>query len=885
MQSNEKKYDFGIIGLWFGRNYGSMATYYALHQTVTKMGYSVEMIENPLKPDHEMIPDKSHPYHIAKVFYNISEKKKLNRMHELNKECRGFIVGSDQLWNIGLSRPYKQMYYLGFADDSVKKISYGTSFGKDYKGTDEERKISSANLRRFDGVSVRDRLSLDICKNTFGVENAVEVCDPTFLCDREDYDKLSDMAHIEENEKYILAYILDPDAEIGERLEQLSVDRDIKVIVMLDEPPKNWESNKEHLGLTGRGNVEVKKDVDLCEWIWYYQNAESVFTDSFHGTIFSIIFKKPFITLMNVKRGAERFLSLLEPIGLSCRLFETPDCIGKYDLLESCDYDTVDEKLDKIKKDSYHWLKEVLVKKKEMPKSISLSEEQSELIKNDFKRCKRVVEYIKSYGIENIVICPNRDNWNLERLFSSDEFFKVHIVRDETSAGFFALGISQRTNKKVVLCSGAGALSAVREAKTQHLPILVMTADRSYSCGQENGFTDIFGNAVKKSFALTTRSDEMSEWKLRHDICSAVLELDHHAKGPVHVNIPLESSMELTFNDGDTWLEKRKIIDKVTLTSGDSVWKARADRLKKIRKILVIYGQNRPLSPKDEEAVNEFAERYHCVIIKDTMSNLNCDRAFVPNDVIDHLSDSAFCDNLWADVVITIGGKTSFSDKIVKKLMSRGIPVNHWNVSENGEIPDIFHHLLRVFECSAGAFFRKFVRFADGAENDGTYYKAWQDECDRCLPPHTSHYSRLYAIERFVIGIPDHVNLHIGAGDVMECVNRFAIKPDIPVLALNGGQGCIAAFLGQSAANERESYLLADEEEFVKDIHSLYVCDTEKNMHIMFINQSGRNIVEHTAEILGFRYMCSHDRDEFDGHIFDFFEEKDKTVIFEIFIE
>ena len=885
MQSNEKKYDFGIIGLWFGRNYGSMATYYALHQTVTKMGYSVEMIENPLKPDHEMIPDKSHPYHIAKVFYNISEKKKLNRMHELNKECRGFIVGSDQLWNIGLSRPYKQMYYLGFADDSVKKISYGTSFGKDYKGTDEERKISSANLRRFDGVSVRDRLSLDICKNTFGVENAVEVCDPTFLCDREDYDKLSDMAHIEENEKYILAYILDPDAEIGERLEQLSVDRDIKVIVMLDEPPKNWESNKEHLGLTGRGNVEVKKDVDLCEWIWYYQNAESVFTDSFHGTIFSIIFKKPFITLMNVKRGAERFLSLLEPIGLSCRLFETPDCIGKYDLLESCDYDTVYEKLDKIRKDSYHWLKEVLAKEKELPKSISLSEEQSELIKNDFKRCKRVVEYIKSYGIENIVICPNRDNWNLERLFSSDEFFKVHIVRDETSAGFFALGISQRTNKKVVLCSGAGALSAVREAKTQHLPILVMTADRSYSCGQENGFTDIFGNAVKKSFALTTRSDEMSEWKLRHDICSAVLELDHHAKGPVHVNIPLESSMELTFNDGDTWLEKRKIIDKVTLTSGDSVWKARADRLKKIRKILVIYGQNRPLSPKDEEAVNEFAERYHCVIIKDTMSNLNCDRAFVPNDVIDHLSDSAFCDNLWADVVITIGGKTSFSDKIVKKLMSRGIPVNHWNVSENGEISDIFHHLLRVFECSAGAFFRKFVRFADGAENDGIYYKAWQDECDRCLPPHTSHYSRLYAIERFVIGIPDHVNLHIGAGDVMECVNRFAIKPDIPVLALNGGQGCIAAFLGQSAANERESYLLADEEEFVKDIHSLYVCDTEKNMHIMFINQSGRNIVEHTAEILGFRYMCSHDRDEFDGHIFDFFEEKDKTVIFEIFIE
>ena len=884
MQSNEKKYDFGIVGLWFGRNYGSIVTYYALHQTVVKMGYSVVMIENPLKPDHEMILDKSHPYHIAKAFYNVSERKRLNRMYELNQECRGFIVGSDQLWNVGLSRPYKQMYYLGFADDSVKKISYGTSFGKDYKGTDEERKVSSANLRRFDGVSVRDKLSLDICKNTFGVENAVEVCDPTFLCDREDYDKLSDMADVEEKEKYILAYVLDPNTEIGERLEQLSVDKNKKVIVLLDEFPKNWEVNKDRLGLTGRGNVEVKKDVDLCEWIWYYQNAESVFTDSFHGTVFSIIFKKPFVTLMNVKRGAERFLSLLEPIGLSYRLFETVDCIGQYDLLESCDYDTAYEKLDKIKKDSYHWLKEVLDREKEMPKRISLSEEQSEIMKNDFRRCKRVAEYIKSYGIENVVICPSRENWNLQRLFSSDAFFKVHIVREESSAGFYALGISQRLNKKVVLCSGAGALSAVREAKIQHLPLLVMTADKSYSYGQENGFHDIFGNAVKKSFALTTRCDEMSEWKLRHDICSAILELDRYSKGPVHVNIPTESSMELTFNDGDTWLEKRKIIDKVTLTSGESVWKARADRLKKIKKILVIYGQNRPLSAKDEQAVNEFAERYNCVIIKDTMSNLNCDRAFVPNDVIENLSDNAFCDNLWADVVITVGGQTSFSDRIVKKLMSRGIPVNHWNVSEDGETADIFHNLLRIFECSAGAFFRKLVKFADGAVNNEIYYKAWQEECDRCIPPHTSHYSKLYAIERFVIGIPNHVNLHIGKGDVIECINRFALKPDISVFALNGGQGCIAAFLGQAEADERDSYLLAEEDGFISDIHSLYISDIETKLHIMMINTSGKNIAKNIAETLGFRYMCSHDRDEFDSGIFDFFEEREKSVIFEIFI-
>lgn len=67
----------------------------------------------------------------------------------------------------------------------------------------------------------------------------------------------------------------------------------MKVVVLLDEPPVRWDANFANLQLSGNGRVEVKKDVDLFEWLWYYQNSSCVFTDSFHGTIFSIIFKKP----------------------------------------------------------------------------------------------------------------------------------------------------------------------------------------------------------------------------------------------------------------------------------------------------------------------------------------------------------------------------------------------------------------------------------------------------------------------------------------------------------------------------------------------------------------------------------------------------------------
>ena len=171
------------------------------------------------------------------------------------------------------------------------------------------------------------------------------------------------MAKLEETEPFILAYILDPTQIIGLRLEKLSVNKNMKVIVILDENQKQLEINKKNLGLSGNGYIEVKESMNLYEWMWYFNHSKSVFTDSFHGTIFSIIFKKPFITLVNKKRGAERFISLLKPISLMYRLFNSSECINERDdLLDNCDFSIPYKKLDKIKKFSALWLENILKK-------------------------------------------------------------------------------------------------------------------------------------------------------------------------------------------------------------------------------------------------------------------------------------------------------------------------------------------------------------------------------------------------------------------------------------------------------------------------------------------------------------------------------------------
>ena len=120
---NEMKIkDICIVGPWYGRNYGSMLTYYALHEVIKNMGYSVLMVNDPLESGNIINNNNLHPKNMIGYLYDISQHKNLKNLNELNDECKCFLTGSDQLWNVYLSRPLKQFYFLDFVDDKKKKI-------------------------------------------------------------------------------------------------------------------------------------------------------------------------------------------------------------------------------------------------------------------------------------------------------------------------------------------------------------------------------------------------------------------------------------------------------------------------------------------------------------------------------------------------------------------------------------------------------------------------------------------------------------------------------------------------------------------------------------------------------------------------------------------
>ena len=100
-------YDVGILGVWTGCNYGSIATYYALNKIITGMGYSVLMIDKPRlsnKRDVEM--EMTHSRKFAYENYDISKSYLIKDIGELNEICDTFVIGSDQVWNYGISKNF-----------------------------------------------------------------------------------------------------------------------------------------------------------------------------------------------------------------------------------------------------------------------------------------------------------------------------------------------------------------------------------------------------------------------------------------------------------------------------------------------------------------------------------------------------------------------------------------------------------------------------------------------------------------------------------------------------------------------------------------------------------------------------------------------------------
>ncbi len=127
----KKKYDVGILGWWYGKNYGSILTYYGLNRAITKLGYNVLMVHEALGYNNWRVkwPDDILSMEFARrIGYNYTEQVHFSNLPKLNEQADAFLVGSDQLWNPLVGRVNDDLF-LDFVEPGKKRLAYGTSFG------------------------------------------------------------------------------------------------------------------------------------------------------------------------------------------------------------------------------------------------------------------------------------------------------------------------------------------------------------------------------------------------------------------------------------------------------------------------------------------------------------------------------------------------------------------------------------------------------------------------------------------------------------------------------------------------------------------------------------------------------------------------------------
>lgn len=350
MKKNSKK--VAIMTIQDNENCGNRLQNYALQEAIKNEGLEVFTIKNSVLLNSRERYLWGVLMYIRHVLGDIKRRKSTRRFRAFNKRiaytkriytCKSnklnnkfdyFIAGSDQIWK-PTRRRLSYMDLLGFAD-SNKRVSYAASFG--ISSIDEAAKEKLRNeLPKFKAISVREDAGAKIIEDATGIKTAQVVLDPTMLVSEKDWSKLEKRPETLKSKKYALTYFLGDNT--SKELSDYCAAKNLDIVDFYRASEKYGPS----------------------EFLYLIHHADLIITDSFHGTVFSIIFNRPFLICKRQEKAINndmysRIETLLGKFGLEKQMYD-----GKIDESKlSIDYAKVNETLKKEQKKSLDFLKKAL---------------------------------------------------------------------------------------------------------------------------------------------------------------------------------------------------------------------------------------------------------------------------------------------------------------------------------------------------------------------------------------------------------------------------------------------------------------------------------------------------------------------------------------------
>lgn len=374
-----KRKKIGIITFHNSYNCGSMLQSYALQKILSYYDLEIEIINFSNKGQKEIysIFSKEKNFKgIIKNFIILFYYKKIKQIynnyeifknHNFNLSSKTYssitelsdvgydtiVTGSDQVWNVTI-KDGDDAYFLPWVK-TAKKVAYSPSFGaKNILEVSKNPEKYKEWLNGFDAISIREKNGQNWIKELCGVEADI-LLDPTLLLEVEDYEKICDN-DIFLPDSYIFYYSPGYNKKTNQLVNKISKKYNLPVIAFNS---KNFYIK----GLNFIYNFKLPTKEDPSVYLKLIKNSKLVITTSFHGTIFSSIFKKTFWTIKNgaMFKSDDRVLTLANTLDLEDRIISS-DFDDGFNYLLKKDYSEYEKKLKQMQVKSKQFIEKNIVK-------------------------------------------------------------------------------------------------------------------------------------------------------------------------------------------------------------------------------------------------------------------------------------------------------------------------------------------------------------------------------------------------------------------------------------------------------------------------------------------------------------------------------------------
>lgn len=344
----------GLLTFCDTTNFGSWLQTYALYKKIKDLGYEIEVIryicdgielrEKLTIKKLKSLPIESIILQVKKQLcfsiytlmnMKISKKYRRDDIYKTNKKYVNFLLGSDLVWDLNIT--YGDTTYLfDFLEDDKVRFAYAASSGRDYI-PDSQREIFTKCLKKFNYITVRESGMVSDIENISGC-SVYNVCDPTLLIEGSEWKKFVNKDNC--NGKYVLLYFVDGHGNLSRIAKKYA-----------------RENGLELLAINRDFNIDVDNQINpisISEFLSYIYYAEKIFTASYHGMMFSIIFNKQFAFYPFAP--ATRMLSVAKRFDVENMNIES----NSFDVNQHIDYKLVNNRVYDFREESIKHLNNML---------------------------------------------------------------------------------------------------------------------------------------------------------------------------------------------------------------------------------------------------------------------------------------------------------------------------------------------------------------------------------------------------------------------------------------------------------------------------------------------------------------------------------------------